>query len=59
MISLITFVYNDAKLVITLINLTCNIEHKIHSVGIRLHFDYSVKVIASWFANEKPPESFS
>jgi len=59
MLSLITFVYNDVKLVITFINLTCNIEPKIHSVGIRLHFDYSVRVIASGFTNEKPPESFS
>ena len=46
-------------LLITLINLTCNIEPKIHSVGIRLPFDYGVRVLNSWFANQKRPESLS
>jgi len=59
MISLITFEYNDVKLVITWINLTCNIESKIHLVGIILHFDYSVRVIVAWLVNKKLIESFS
>ena len=59
MISLITFEYNDVKIVITWINLTCNIESKIHSVGIILHFDYSVRVIVAWLVNKKLIESFS
>ena len=59
MISLVMFVYNDIKLVIAFINLTCNIEPKIPSVGFRLRIDYSVWVIVSWFDHEKRPESLS
>jgi len=33
-ISLTTFVYNVVKLVITLIKIICNLEPKIHLVGI-------------------------
>ena len=51
--SLITFVYNDVNFVIKLINLTCNIEPKIHSVGIMLCFDSGVRVNVSWLVNEK------
>ena len=57
MISLTTRVYNVVKLVITLINLTCKIEPKIHLVGIKLCFHYGVRVIVSWLANEKRPAS--
>ena len=59
MISLTTLVYYVVKLVITLINLTCKIETKIHLVGITLRFDDSVRVISSFLANKKRPESLS
>ena len=51
-----TIVDNDAKLVITFINLTCIIELKYMSVGIILRFDYGVRLIVPRLANERDPE---
>jgi len=53
------FVYNDVKLVIKLINLTCNIDPEIHSVGIILCFDCGVRVNVSWLASENLIKSLS
>ncbi len=57
MISITRFVSNNAKLVITFINLTCNIELKIYVSCNNTSLNYGVKVIFPRLASERGPES--
>ena len=59
MISLTKVVYNDTKLIITSINLTCNIEIKISISCNNTPLWLRCKSNSSWLANKKRAESLS